>query len=55
MATGSNGAPWRVVKLNSPFHTGMLACVVAALSYLAARRGGMLVMRPQGAVAALAR
>jgi PAS domain S-box-containing protein len=32
---------------NSPFYTAVLACLVAALSYLAARLGGALILHPQ--------
>jgi PAS domain S-box-containing protein len=32
---------------DSPFYTGILACLVAALSYLAARLGGVLTLHPQ--------
>lgn len=38
---------WNIADLNSPFRTVTLACLVAILSYLAAKLGGTLVMRPQ--------
>src|SRR5271167_2591409 len=36
-----------VANPDSAFHTVILACLVAALSYLAARVGGVLTLRPQ--------
>lgn len=36
-----------IADLNSRFHTGVLACFVATLSYVAARAGGALMLRPQ--------
>ncbi|HWY58619.1 MAG TPA: PAS domain S-box protein [Terriglobales bacterium] len=38
---------WRTVNPDSPFHTAVLACLVAFLSYLCALLGGVLVLRPQ--------
>ena len=38
---------WSLANPNSPFHTVVLACVVSFLSYLAAKWGGALVVRPQ--------
>jgi PAS domain S-box-containing protein len=35
------------VKLNSPFHAAILVCVVAMLSYLAAKLGYALMLRPE--------
>jgi PAS domain S-box-containing protein len=35
------------ISLDSPFHTVVLACLVALLSYGAAKVGGTLVLRPQ--------
>src|SRR5579864_5819314 len=37
----------RIANLDSPLRTGILACLVTVLSYLAARVGGALVLRPQ--------
>jgi PAS domain S-box-containing protein len=37
----------RTANPDSPFHTVVLACLVAILSYLCARLGGSLVLRPQ--------
>jgi PAS domain S-box-containing protein len=39
--------PWSETNLNSPLHSAILVCVVASLSYLTARLGGLLVLRPQ--------
>src|SRR5580693_7914245 len=36
-----------LADFDSRFHTGVLACFVAALSYVAARVGGALMLRPQ--------
>ena len=55
MAAGSNRASWNIPNLNSPFHTVILVCLVAILSYFAAKLSGMLIIRPEGALAALAR
>jgi integral membrane sensor domain MASE1 len=49
LATGSSRSSWNLANLNSPFHTVILVCFVAILSYLAARLGGTLIIRPQGA------
>jgi PAS domain S-box-containing protein len=38
---------WRTANPGSPFHTVVLVCLVAFLSYLAAELGGSLVLRPQ--------
>jgi signal transduction histidine kinase/integral membrane sensor domain MASE1 len=47
METGRSGLSWSRANLNSPFHTVILVCFVAALSYLAARIGGTLIIRPE--------
>ncbi|MGA8490665.1 MAG: MASE1 domain-containing protein [Terriglobales bacterium] len=39
--------PWSEANLNSPLHSAILVCLVASLSYLTARLGGLLVLRPQ--------
>ena len=38
---------WTKTNLNSPLHSAILVCLVASLSYLTARLGGLLVVRPQ--------
>lgn len=38
---------WSETNLNSPLHSAILICLVASLSYLTARLGGLLVLRPQ--------
>ncbi|MGA7294098.1 MAG: MASE1 domain-containing protein [Terriglobales bacterium] len=38
---------WGTANLNSPLHTAVQACLVAGLSFLAAKLGGVLVLRPQ--------
>src|SRR5438046_9900872 len=38
---------WHIANLNSRFHTVVLVGFVATLSYLAARLGGTVVIRPQ--------
>lgn len=38
---------WSKPNLDSPLHTAILLCFVASLSYLTARLGGSLVLRPQ--------
>ena len=47
METGPNRSSWSVASLNSPWHTVILVCFVAVLSYCAAKLGGMLVIGPQ--------
>ena len=47
METGRNRLSWNIAKLDFPFHTVILVCFVAALSYLAARLGGILIVRPE--------
>jgi PAS domain S-box-containing protein len=49
MANGSSRSPWTLANPDSPFRTVMLMCLVAILSYLAARLGGILVTSPHGA------
>ena len=39
--------PWSKTNLDSLLHSAILACLVASLSYLTARLGGLLVLRPQ--------
>jgi PAS domain S-box-containing protein len=36
---------WRIAKQKARFRTALLACMVATLSYLAAKLGGVLIMR----------
>ena len=38
---------WSTKNPDSPFHTAILVCLVALLSYLGAELGGVLVLRPQ--------
>jgi two-component system sensor histidine kinase/response regulator len=47
MESGPNRSSWSVAKLNSPWHTVILVCFVAILSYCAAKLGGMLITGPQ--------
>jgi len=47
MQNESNRASWIVTSLNSPWRTAILVCVVAILSYCAAKLGGMLIIGPQ--------
>jgi hypothetical protein len=47
MESGPNRSSWSVAKLNSPWHTVILVCFVAILSYCAAKLGGMLIIGPQ--------
>ena len=48
METGPNRSPWSVVNLNSSWHTVILVCFVAILSYCAAKLSGMLIIGPRG-------
>ena len=48
MAAGSSGSSWNLAQLNSRFHTVILVCFVAILSYFAAKFGGTLIMGSQG-------
>jgi PAS domain S-box-containing protein len=47
METGRNRLPWYIEKLNSRFHTVVLVCLVAALSYLAPKLAWALLSHPQ--------
>jgi PAS domain S-box-containing protein len=38
---------WSIASPSSPLHAVILVCLVASLSYLAAKLGGALVLRPQ--------
>jgi PAS domain S-box-containing protein len=49
MEASSNRLSGNASNLKSPFHTLILVCLVAALSYFAARLGGALILRPQNA------
>ena len=49
MASGSDRSSWNIPNLNSRFHTVILVCLVAILSYFAAKLSGMLIIRPEGA------
>jgi PAS domain S-box-containing protein len=42
-----NRSSWSVANLNSPWHTVILVCLVAILSYSAAKLGGLLSIGPQ--------
>ena len=46
MQNESNRASWIVTSLNSPWRTAILVCVVAVLSYCAAKLAGMLIIGP---------
>src|SRR5438477_6476397 len=37
----------RPIRLNSTFHTAIVVCFVVSFSYLAAKLGGALVLRPE--------
>jgi PAS domain S-box-containing protein len=47
MANARSGPLLGIAKADSPFNTVVLACLVGVLSYLAARLGGVLTLRPQ--------
>jgi PAS domain S-box-containing protein len=47
METGRSRRSWIAAKQPSPFQTAALVCLVAAISYLAARLGGSLFVRPE--------
>ena len=47
MEKGPNRSSWSVANLDSPWHTVVLVCFVAILSYCAAKLGGMLTIGPQ--------
>lgn len=49
METGRSRLSWIAAKQPSPFQTAALVCSVAALSYLAAKLGGSLMVRPEAA------
>jgi PAS domain S-box-containing protein len=42
-----NRTSWEISNPDSPLHTAALGCMVAVLSYLAARLGGVLTLHPQ--------
>jgi integral membrane sensor domain MASE1 len=46
METGRNRSCWSVVNLDSPWHTVILVCFVAILSYWVTRLGAMLSIGP---------
>jgi len=47
METGPNRSSWNGANLTSPWHTVILVCFVAILSYSAAKLGGMLIIGSQ--------
>ncbi len=47
METGRSRLSWNIAKLNSPFHTLILVCFVAVLSYVAPKLAGALILHPQ--------
>ena len=47
MASARSGPFLGIAKADSPFNTLVLAFLVSGLSYLAARVGGVLTLRPQ--------
>jgi signal transduction histidine kinase/integral membrane sensor domain MASE1 len=47
METGRSRLSWNAVKQSSQSHTAALVCLVAVLSYLAAKVGGALIVRPE--------
>jgi PAS domain S-box-containing protein len=47
MALDRTRSSWTAVSPGSPLHTVILVCLVGVLSYLVARLGGALVLRPQ--------
>src|SRR6202158_2104831 len=47
MKTGRSRLSWDAAKQPSPFHTAALVCLVAAISYLATKLGGALMVRPE--------
>src|SRR6516162_1297509 len=49
MGTGPNRTSWSAANLNSRWHAVILVCLVAILSYCAAKlSGGMLIIGPRG-------
>jgi PAS domain S-box-containing protein len=49
MATGSSRSSRKLLNISSSFRPAILVCLVAILSYLAARLGGTLIISPHGA------
>jgi integral membrane sensor domain MASE1 len=49
METGLNRSSWSVANLNAPWHTVILVCFVAILSYCVTRLGVMLSIGPHAA------
>jgi PAS domain S-box-containing protein len=49
MASGSDRSSWNISNLNSRSQAAILVCLVAILSYLAAKFGGTLIIPPHGA------
>jgi PAS domain S-box-containing protein len=47
MEASQGRIPWSIVKLNSRFHTVMLACLVAVLSFLTPKLAAALLLHPQ--------
>jgi PAS domain S-box-containing protein len=47
METGPSRLSWSIVSLDSPFHTLVLACFVAMLSYLSTALGLTMIVPPQ--------
>jgi PAS domain S-box-containing protein len=47
MVTGPSRLSWKIVKVDSAFHTVILACLVALLLYLATTLAGALLLHPQ--------
>jgi PAS domain S-box-containing protein len=47
MASSRSGPFLGIAKADSPFNTVVMACLVGVLSYLSARLGGALTLRPQ--------
>src|SRR6516164_3626437 len=49
MEAGPNRSSWTVANLNSPWHTLILVCFVAILSYCSLKLGALLAIGPQAA------
>jgi len=49
METRPNRSSWTVANLNSPWHTMILVCFVAVLSYCSLRLGAVLTLGPEAA------
>ena len=47
METGPNRSSWTVASLNSSWHTVVLVCLVAILSYGSLKLGALLTLGPQ--------